>query len=182
MKQDRRSSIRTPVGTMDSSAPYHPSNLQYWDTHKLYVRQDDNSYQAHLPLDRGNRAFSTESELTNLPTNATPVKTHRLTNFYYITSSKTPIASIPPIVHCRNTYLDNFSPQERRVIGQVPEWETLRPLLESIGMGTVTAATYGSYDPHLRRATGSWVLFSKDGKTRAFGACPVDGDLETMDS
>ena len=49
-------------------------------------------------------------------------------------------------------------------------------------MGTVTAATDRSYDPHLRRATGSWVLSSKDGKTRAFGACHVDGDLDTLDS
>ena len=58
----------------------------------------------------------------------------------------------------------------------------IRPLLGMIGSGSVEAATDGSHDPHLRRATGSWILSTRDGKLSAKGVCPVDGDLETLDS
>jgi hypothetical protein len=85
-------------------------------------------------------------------------------------------------IYSQKSYFDVCPPQKRRIISRVPEWEHIRPLLRMIGSGSVEAETDGSHDPHLRRATGSWILSTRDGKLSAKGVCPVDGDLETLDS
>ena len=46
----------------------------------------------------------------------------------------------------------------------------------------LVAATDGSFDPHRRKAAGSWVLATRDGRKTISGASPVDGDAETLDS
>ena len=46
----------------------------------------------------------------------------------------------------------------------------------------MVAATDGSFDPHLRRAAGSWIWSTSDRKWSASGACPVDGELSSLAS
>ena len=120
----------------------------YWDSTILYVHQD-NVFYAHRPLHGRNRAFDRSSTPTELPQHATPVKAMRLSNFLYITSFTAPMPIASPTIFSRNSYLDVCPPQERRIIGRVPEWEHIRPLLAMIGSGSVEAATDGSHDPHL---------------------------------
>ena len=138
----------------------------YWDSITLYVRQD-NVFHAHRPLHGRNRAFAQISNPTELPQHATPVKAMSLSNFHYITSCTAPMPIASPTIYSRNSYLDVCPPQERRIIGRVPEWEQIRPLLGMIGSGSVEAVTDGLHDPHLRQATGSWILSTRDGKLSA---------------
>jgi hypothetical protein len=78
--------------------------------------------------------------------------------------------------------MQNCPPQERRLLGIIHHHAELAVLIPKIFTQQVLFATDGSFDPHLRRATGSWCIASKDEGHRAFGSCPVDGDLSTLDS
>ena len=48
--------------------------------------------------------------------------------------------------------------------------------------GKCICATDGSHDRTLNRALDSWVIATKDGKHRAVGSCPCDGDFITLNS
>jgi hypothetical protein len=159
----------------------HIMHDYYWESTTLYVHQD-NAFRAHRPLHGRNRAFARDSNPTELPQHATPVKAMSFSNFHYITSFTDPMPPASPAIHSRNSYLDACPPQERRIIGHVPDWEQIRPFLEMIGTRCIEVATHGSHGPHLRRATSSWIIPSRDGNLIAKGVCPVDGNLETLDS
>ena len=64
----------------------HTQHTHYWDTTNLFTLQDNNSFQIHIPLHRGNQAFEIESTSTMIPSHSTPLKAFRLSSFHYITS------------------------------------------------------------------------------------------------
>ena len=46
----------------------------------------------------------------------------------------------------------------------------------------MVAVTGGSFDLHHRRAAGRWILSTRDRRWSVSGACPADGELESLDS
>ena len=64
----------------------------------------------------------------------------------------------------------------------LPDFDTVSQTVSLVESGALVAATDGSFNPHRRKATGSWILSTKNGKRQVQGVCPVDGDLASMDS
>ena len=72
--------------------------------------------------------------------------------------------------------------QERRLLGAIHHHAELALLIPQKINQEVIFDTNGSFDPHLQRATGSLCICLKNRTQPAFGSCPVDGHLSTIDS
>ena len=156
----------------------------YWDEESLFLRTTGDTFTKHEPTTLGLRDF----EIINIPAplspRSTPVTYSTYDTCYHIHSHHLSIAPAPTIILPTEiiSYMQRCPPQERRLLGVIHHHAELAILIPKICTQQVLFATDGSFDPHLRRATGSWCIASKDGVLRAFGSCPVDGDLSTMDS
>ena len=74
------------------------------------------------------------------------------------------------------------TPQERRILGYCKDLAKLQDLLPHISLSNIIFASNGSHHRRLRRATGSWVISTKNGKLRSYGVSPIDGDLNSLNS
>ena len=80
------------------------------------------------------------------------------------------------------SYLATCPPQERRILGSIPAIPHILQSAHDLSSKKLVAATDGSFDPHTKRASGCWILASRDGKSIYCGVCPVDGSPDAMDS
>ena len=162
----------------------HVKYDSYWDEDSLYLRTPTDTFTKHKPTTLGLRDFEITNVPTTLPSRSTPVTystydTCHHVHTFHLSSAPIPQRSPPTNII---SYIQRCPPQERRILGVIHHHSELLSLIPKIFSQQVLFATDGSFDPHLQRATGSWCIASKDGTRRAFGSCPVDGDLSTLDS
>ena len=70
--------------------------------------------------------------------------------------------------------------QEQRILGYCKDLTKLQELLPHISSSNIVFASDGSHHRRFRRATGSWVISSQNGKLRCYRVSPVDGDLSSL--
>ena len=76
----------------------------------------------------------------------------------------------------------NWMTSSSRTNTLVMDLKKLQELLTHITSSNIVFASDGFHHRRLRRATGSWVIRSKNGKLRSYGVSPVDGDLNSLNS
>ena len=146
--------LRTKFGRWTSIS--HVKYDAYWDEEALFLRTADDTFTKHEPTTLGLRDF----ELTNTPAplspRSTPVTYSTYDTCYHIHSHHLSIAPTPTIILPTEiiSYMQRCPPQERRLLGVIHHHAEVANLIPKIFTQQVLFATDGSFDPHLRQATG----------------------------
>ena len=168
--------LQRPLGAWTKRS--HVLHRCYWDEHILYMRQSDNTCHHHRIVNSIIRDFSSHGISSDLTHCATPVATTAQGNIIHVHSfHRTLPLRLPDTITSTNmlSYIRTCPVQERRILGYCKDLAKLHELLPHITSSNIVFASDGSHHRRIQRATGSWVISSKNGKLRCYGVSPVDG-------
>jgi hypothetical protein len=147
------------------------------------MRQPDNTFHCHRIVNAIIRDFSSNGISSDLPHCAIPVSTTTHGNIIHVHAFHHALKLCLPSTITSTTmlsYIRTCTVQERRILGYCKDLTKLQELLPHLTSSNTVFASDGSHHRRLQRATGSWVISSKNGKLRCYGVSPVDGDLSSL--
>ena len=147
--------LRVPLGRWLRQS--HIQYETYWDEHRLYVRRRDGRFDMYDPFRLSKRIYVSPSEIGTLPRYASPVLVSKRRQILMVPSGdRGMLRSIstpnPDIAGMR------CLSQELQILGSYPPRSTFQFLVNGLKTQSLVAATDGSFDPHTRKASGSWIL------------------------
>ena len=148
---------------------FHIKYQYYWDRKRLFVRSQNGTFNCHEPRSILDRLFRKPSQPAPLPSEATPVRVVTYGMFLYVSAHTFHLRPQTLHSHTPKSFVSSCPARERRILGVLPDFDTVSQTLSLLESGALVAATDGSFNPHRRKAAGSWTLSTKNGKRQVQG-------------